>query len=254
MNGGVEWIPPDPSTGAEGESLRTPRELAARDELFSLGKDPVPPTRLARLAGQVTTTVGRSVAVAAAAALVVAYVVASHRTHHAASEADSHNPAAEQVATDRAMALIETSALSSGPLQDYIRSNSSRGACALVSVGQSPQAAIAAAIHRALPDYSVRDASRTIDQFTALCAISVRAVDAQGSVLVVVIAAPQQATARAFTALTVGARSDAFRAVSIATALTKDGWSITVGVVGPLVDEPSSADLQRLSQDAGLLW
>ena len=89
-------------------------------------------------------------------------------------------PAAEQVATDRAIALVEASARTGGPLHDYIRSNSTRGACALVRVGTSPQRNIAAAIKVALPAYTVLDVSRTIDQFTALCAISVRAVDAQG--------------------------------------------------------------------------
>ena len=151
------------------------------------------------------------------------------------------------------MALIEANARSS-TLHDFIRSDSTRGACALVPLGTSPQQNAAAAISRSLPGYTVRDVSRTIDQFTALCAMSVRAVDAQGSVLVVSVAAPQQATKRSFTQLTVGARTQSHDSVSIATALTKSGWSVTVGVVGPLADEPSSADLQRLSQDPALLW
>lgn len=221
------------------------------DEVVEQGSDPGRPSRLARWGARIPATIRVGVLGLAAVAVLVT-ALATHQAHRPAPAKDTA-PAAEQVATDRAMALIEANARAGG-LHDYIRSNSSRGACMLVPVGGAPERDIAAAITRTLPGYRVRDVSRTIDQFTALCAMSVRAVDVQGSVLVVSVAAPQQATTRPFTELTVGARTEPRDAVSIATALTTSGWSITVGVVGPLADEPSSADLQRLSQDPGLLW
>ncbi len=256
MGSGVEWLPPDIGLPGGTDTPATPATPAttSRDELFAQGKEPAQPSRFVGLVQRVPIA-ARVAALVAVCSVIAVSLLGSPMSHRSVPDAaPPPSSPAEQVATDRAMAMVEGSAATSSLAHDYIRSTSTRGACVLVAVGQSPQSSIAAAVHRALPGYTVRGVSRTIDQFTALCAINVRAVDASGSVLVVDVAAPQHAVARQFTALTVGGRTGARRTVSIATALTRSGWSITVGVVGPLDDEPTSANLQRLSQDAGLVW
>lgn len=242
---GVEWVAPG-DAGELGDAIDSPVELVEQ------GRQPVRRRRVAIRVPQLPLAV-RVIGFGVVSAAVVTAALTSHRAPTVA-HGDRAAPAAEQVATDRAIALVEASARTDGILRDYIRSNSTPGACPLVPVGGSPQDRIATAITRELAGYTVRDVSRTIDQFTALCALSVRAADPEGSVLVVSVAAPQRSTSRAFTDLTVGARTDTHDSVSIATAQTTTGWSITVGVVGPLADEPSSADLQRLSQDPALRW
>lgn len=248
---GVEWVDGDPDDVlAHGEQSKQPRE-----DIVEQGSDRQRFPRLVALL-QRRPSRRQAVALGAVAAAGLALAVGLTRGPHRPLVTAQHQPApaTEQVAMDDAVAMIEAAASSAVAPQTYLRNDSAQGACRLVPIGHSPQTGIRKAVARDLPTYTVRDTALTIDQFTALCAISVRAVDAQGSVLVVQVTAPQVGAAQPFMQLAVGVRNGEHGTVSVATAITQTGWSIVVGVVGPLADEPSSADLQRLSQDGALLW
>ena len=117
-----------------------------------------------------------------------------------------------------------------------------------------PESRLVAAVRRALPTYAVRDVARTLDQFTGMCTLQLRAADRHGSTLVVDIASPAHVTKNLFDQTTVASRTDGDAVVSIVSNLTRAGWTVTFGAVGPVADQPSSAVLLALAQDAALLW
>jgi hypothetical protein len=159
-----------------------------------------------------------------------------------------------QFANDSAVDMVAATARDRAPLHDFIRSTSAAGSCALVPIGDMPQRRLEAAVRQALPDYAVRDVARTLDQFTGMCTLELRANNGHGSTLVVNIASPAQVTKNLFDQTTVASRTDGSAVVSIVSNLTRTGWTVTFGAVGPVADQPSSAVLLALAQDPALLW
>lgn len=150
--------------------------------------------------------------------------------------------------------LVIGLAQDSRPLVNYVRSDSAPGSCALVPVGSMPQRRLESAVRAAFPDYTILDAGRTLDQFTALCTMQLRARDKSGTTLVVQIVAAQQGDRSEFAHLSVASNTDGVTTVSVATDITSDGWTVTAGSIGPAGDQPSSATLMQLAQDPTLIW
>jgi hypothetical protein len=253
------------STGSEWEPVESSAEGAAAggsadppvDEFLQFGRQPgriaLVGQRLADRLPRVPAT-ARIVAVAVLVVGVVTGYVVVPRLNPPAQTIAAPAPA-RTLPGDQEMATVVAIAGQGTPLYDVVRPNSTAGACALVPLGTPLRRHVLGALRYWLPDYRVRDTSRIIDQFTALCTFSVRATDSHGSVLVLqVVAPPRTGPRRPFTVITVASRSDGTRAVSLAAAQTEAGWQVTVGAVGPQGDQPSSAALVNLAQDAHLLW
>jgi hypothetical protein len=151
-------------------------------------------------------------------------------------------------------ALVVAKALQPGPLVDFVRPTAQPGECALVPPGTSPTRAVASALRRALPAYRVRDVARTLDQSTGMCSLDLRAADARGSVVIVEVVAPIRRGSYPFATMNVGFTSDGTTSASVASSRSIEGWSITVAAVGPMADQPSSAAMLELAQDASLVW
>lgn len=114
---------------------------------------------------------------------------------------------------------------------------------------------VAAAIHRSLPGYAVQDSGRVLDQFTALCTVTVRAQDAAGTTLVVYVVGPDgnpAKTGRSRWQTVV--RVDGAMITRSTTLFRGGGWMVRVGTVGPVADQPTTAKLRRVAQDPDLLW
>jgi hypothetical protein len=140
------------------------------------------------------------------------------------------------------------------PLTDYVRSAGAPGTCSVVPVGTMPRSRLVGLVRGALPDYAIRDVGSTLDQFTALCMMQLRARDAHGTTLVVQVSAARVPGRNPFPQLTIASQTDGASTVAVATDVTEDGWTVIVGSVGPADDQPSSATLMRLAQDPALRW
>jgi hypothetical protein len=191
--------------------------------------------------------------ISAALVVMLGYLLLRPAGERLAQLADSATPA-RQFAVDQTVEMVTATARDTRPLSDYIRSSSAPGACALVPAGARPQQNLVQAVHEALPGYSVRDIARTLDQFTAMCTLQMRARDALGSTLVVTIASPARASSNPFDQVTVTSRSDGSALVSVVSNTTRAGWIVTVGTIGPDSDQPSSAVMLDLAQDPRLRW
>ena len=118
-----------------------------------------------------------TVALAAAGLTVLGYFVLRAAPGHvpAAVAADPSSDA--HFANDQAVDMVAATAREQGRLHDFIRSTSAAGSCALVRIGDMPEPRLVAAVRRALPSYAVRDIARTLDQFTGMCTLELRAAD-----------------------------------------------------------------------------
>ena len=190
-------------------------------------------------------------------ALLLGSGVLGNTTHHRPSKgADnvirSHpDPAGRSRSGE---SVIIAKALNTAPLIDYTRSTAHPGECVVVPPNASPTRALAAAAHRALPGFRLRDLGRTLDQSTGLCALDLRADDRNGWALIIEVVPPSRAKNHPFAAMNIEVTSDGTTASSVASTRTRDGWSITVAAVGPIADQPSSAAMVALTQDASLRW
>ena len=126
MGPGVERVRPDETSAPAGTMLS---DAATRPEMLDIGRGPIGPRRLARLMQRIPRMV-RGLAVAAVIGLVVVYALAStaSRRQHAPAPPPVA-VAGEQAAAAQAMAMVEASARNVSPRRDYVRSNSTRGAC-----------------------------------------------------------------------------------------------------------------------------
>ena len=139
-------------------------------------------------------------------------------------------------------------------LTDYVRQTSAAGSCALVPVGHAPQRIIAAAMHAALPGYTVRGVARTLDQFTGLCSIEVRATHRSDVLFVTVTSPPAHPSRAQYTRVETGVETDAGITTKYALALNPAGWTVLVGATGDGASLPGAQDLVRLSQEPSLIW
>lgn len=237
-----------------------PRRPDEDEESLDVGSSWQPP----RWVQHVTDRIGRVPRVAwLTAAAVAATAVVIHAGHGPATHSAAPvTPTPTSSTSTPGPADVGTAALSelaaaagARQLPNYVRADGGPGECPLVAREGAPQQAVAAAVRRALPDFTVRDFGRTLDEFTALCTLRARAYDRAGTVLVVTIVAPPKHPQRvSFEQLTVAARTDGTIGVSAVTAVSYSGWTVTAGGFGPIADEPGSPTLMRLAEDPALRW
>jgi hypothetical protein len=155
---------------------------------------------------------------------------------------------------DQHISMIGAMAAEPGPLPSYIRSTGTPGECELVGIGhRPPQEEIVSAVRQVFADYRVHDVAATLDQLGAICTVVVRAVDRQGSVLVVDVVAPDYSARRAQRAR-VESSTNGATTVSVAVARPGRGWTVRVGAVGPASELPSAARLRALADNPALRW
>jgi hypothetical protein len=153
------------------------------------------------------------------------------------------------------MASVLALARNDRPLTDYVRQTSTRGACALVPVGHSPTRAIAEAVRRALPEFTGLDVGRTLDQFTGLCSVDLRATHGRHATLTLSVAAPAPHTVdAAYTYVQTGIRTSAGVTTKYVWAVTRTGWTILIGATGNDRDLPGVQDLLELTEQRSLTW
>jgi hypothetical protein len=140
------------------------------------------------------------------------------------------------------------------PLPNYVRQASTARGCALVAVGRSPGRTISAAIGATFPGYVVTDQGRTLDQYTGLCSIEVRATYRNAVLFVNVASPPARPSRSTYTRVETGIESDAGLTTKYALTLSKDGWTVLVGATGPTAVLPGANELVRLAQDPTLIW
>jgi hypothetical protein len=168
-------------------------------------------------------------------------------------------PSVNESSHDVALAMVQAQAAQTEPLADIVRPVSTAGACPVVEPGHSPPHAIAAAARRSLPTFTVRDVARTLDQYLGMCAIELRGRDAAGSVFVFDVVAPESDTVRQRTpsssvASSLASRRDGTTVITSMTVVTTTGWTVVIGCVGAVADQPDSETLLRLGQDLALQW
>jgi hypothetical protein len=170
-------------------------------------------------------------------------------------------PTAEHVATPApkdvarvSMTAIRQLANQRGPLASYVRQASTAKGCALVAPGSSPGRAISAAIRSAFPGFTVKDTARTLDQFTGLCSIEVRATY-RDAVLFVNVASPAAHPSRStYTRVETGVETTDGITTKYAIALTRTGWTVLIGATGRSAILPGANDLVRTAQEPALIW
>jgi hypothetical protein len=190
---------------------------------------------------------GLGVGVALAAGLVVGLATHTNATREV--------PPSKPYDISRiSMTAVRALANQHGAPVNYVRETSAAGACRIVAVGRSPKRVISAAVRKAFPGYAYKDSAMTLDEFTALCSIEVRATYGR-AVLLVRIASPTIHTRRAaYTQLETGIETDGDVTTKYALALNPAGWTVLVGATGPIARLPRAEDLMRFAQDPSLTW
>ena len=167
-------------------------------------------------------------------------------------------PVVAEASAPSAPAVVRGVAGSSGPLTDYVRQTAAAGACPTVPIGSSPTRSITGEVQAALPELRVTDVARTLDEFTGLCSVRLRARGRHGEVLALVVSAPPAvvpAPDLPFAPLQVGTDTAADGTSTVwVSATTVRHWSVVIGAVGTPDALPSSATLQRLALQDGLTW
>ena len=155
--------------------------------------------------------------------------------------------------TDAHLELVRYLARHPGPLAIYIRSIGAAGACPLVEPGTSPQKAIKAAVHRVLPRFRITDVGYTLDPYSALCVLQIRARNGTDSILVINVVGKRGATAapEKFVESAVLAGSVE---TNYAFAVTRGGWAVTVGSTGRAGHQPAAQRLRELAVDPAARW
>lgn len=186
---------------------------------------------------------------ALALAVGLAVGLATHpKSTRVVPQSAPHDAARISMATVRALADHDR------PPVTYVRQTSPAGACATVAAGHSPRRAISAALRKAFPGYVFKDAALTLDQFTGLCSIQVRATY-RGAVLVVSVASPAAQVVRAtYVRLETGIETVGGVTTKYALALNETGWTVLVGATGQIASLPRADDLMRFVQDRSLTW
>lgn len=255
MPGDVEWLASAEDDDLPRDADDGERPAGSIEDVVDVGHERRVPRSVQRVLDRVARVpMALRWSLGGAAALACVFIVVTSSSPGARPGPDIAAPNSDDGHLDRAPATITALARDTHPLVDYVRSDSAPGSCALVPVGSMPQSRLGAAVRAALPDYTITDLARTLDQYTALCMMQLRAHDALGTTLVVQVAAAQSGTHNEFARLTISSQTDGASTVAVATDITDAGWTVTVGSLGPAHDQPESATLMRIAQDPTVLW
>ncbi len=150
---------------------------------------------------------------------------------------------------DRLIYLAETA----GPLQRIVPDAGS-SACPTVPAGDDPVRTVTTELARLAPTFTVNGSSQTTLNPTAagraaLCGLTVRATDANGSVLLVQILAPPHGSGPQFRSEKSNDHSTALDVVTVS-----DGWRVEVGSAGTTGAQLGYTQLEAVARDVGLRW
>jgi hypothetical protein len=189
-------------------------------------------------------------------ACFVAAVVVVTVTHgggapaHRAQSPPSRAAAAHQ---DEHLALVRDLAFQAGPLPIWIRESTAAAPCPLVRRGTSPRRRISGVVRSVIPRFRVSDIGYTLDPFSGLCNLQLRARDGRGAVVVLSVAGTRYPV-RVRDELDTSFVSDGATAVAYAFLVTHDGWQVTVGTAGAVKSLPSMIALRHIAEDRGMRW
>ncbi len=189
-------------------------------------------------------------------ALVLAVVVVSNVDRHARTTAGPApvpsivpSPTTRPLdPTDVLLTNFAALAQSQVPLTDNLRQLASTPPCPFVTSGD-PVQDVLIALNRELPGYQLTDSSRTIDADTTLCAVEVRAHDALGATVVVVVTAHAGPDTP-----DIEAENSNDRTTSRDVTVIVDDWKAEVGWIGQTGDAPDFAGLLLVAHDPILRW
>jgi hypothetical protein len=226
------------------------------DEVLEIGRERLRLTQRWQRIRDRVALVPIGVRVAGASVVVVSVGVALVLM---SDPAQSPEPLSARVASlpvgDQHISMIGAMAAEPGPLPSYIRSTGTPGECELVRIGhRPPQEEIVSAVRRVFADYRVRDVAATLDQLGAICTVIVRAIDRQGSVLVVDVVAPDYSARPTVHKARIESSTNGTTTVSVAVARPGRGWTVRVGAVGLASELPSAARLRALADNPALRW
>jgi hypothetical protein len=150
---------------------------------------------------------------------------------------------------DRLIYLAETA----GPLQKIVP-DAGYSACPAVPAGGDPVQTVTTQLAKLVPTFTVNGSSMTTLNPTtaasaALCGLTVRATDPNGSVLLVQILAPPHGSGPQFRTEKSNDRSTALDVVTVS-----DGWRVEVGCAGETGAQLGFDQLETVARDVGLRW
>ena len=148
---------------------------------------------------------------------------------------------------------LEAAALDSTPLTNVIRSTAEVYSCPAPRQNKLPMDAQLDAIHRAYPAFGQFETGTTLDASAGLCSVNLRARGADGSILIIRVAAPPNQSmplvVREDVAV-VGAYPT-FTGVDYVSDL---GFRVQVGILGTGRETYSADGVQQLAEDEALTW
>jgi len=253
-------VQPGPELPAENVSAGL-IEDESEDEL-TLGGRRLPDT-LTIFGRRVPTATLRT---AAWRAVAVAGVIALSVTlFHSTNQKSVHTPAAAPPSsaapitspTDGLSPFDRVLALAHQQLRGEIRQTSPPGSCAPVRVGHPPETAIRAVVNTlVIGAPTVVVSARTLDQFTGLCAVQLRATTLGGGVIIVVqiSAPPPHPQHNTLDAVEVGVETDAGVTTKYALQTRHDGWIILVGATGSSSAVPNTRELGDAAATPSMVW
>ncbi len=141
-----------------------------------------------------------------------------------------------------------------GPLRDVVRPRTAAGTCRQAQADYSPQRAAATVLARVLPRLKVAEAARTFDQSAALCSVLVRARDGDRTTLIIEVIAPVEPVTDRTLWLTSAVQVDGPTQTKYVSATSKAGWTVHVGVTGPVEGQAAADQLFMVALDPDLTW
>lgn len=137
---------------------------------------------------------------------------------------------------------------------DYVRQTSPRGACRLAPVGRTPAQRIKHALVAAFPELRQVRIGSTLDEYTALCAITARAIFREAVVTLSITAPKPRKDPWRFARLETGILTTGAVTTEYALSVSRTGWRVLVGASGPAEALPGSNELLRFAQKPQLTW
>jgi hypothetical protein len=137
--------------------------------------------------------------------------------------------------------------------ETMVRQDTSSVQCGPEPSGPGTADRISAYIRSKFPEMQVLDVARVLDKFAGLCSVELRARDDTGTVLVVRIIPPVEATVFA-PRVDEGAETAHGLYTHFVQVTSRDGWMITAGSSGPADAGPSQFALLSVARQRSLLW
>jgi hypothetical protein len=131
---------------------------------------------------------------------------------------------------------------------DYVRQTSPPGACPFVPMGRAPATRIRHALATAFPELRHVRIGSTLDEYTALCAVSARALYREAVVTLSIMSPQPRKQAWRYARLETGILTVGAVTTEYALDVSRTGWRVLVGASGPAEALPGSNELLHFAQ------